>query len=88
VTANSTVRNGGYGLVKDSCLLEDGECLAVPVRRGRRGKLKDGGASKSDTDPMGYNWVVDLIASVLVLRAFLVEPRNLGSGNISSSRLA
>ena len=79
MTANSTVRNGGYGLVKDSCLFEDGECLAVPVRGRRRGKLKDSRASKSDADPMGYNWVVDLIASVLVLRTFLVEPRNLGT---------
>jgi hypothetical protein len=77
VTANSTVRNRGYGLVKESGLLENGECLAVSVRRGWRGKLEDGRASKSDAYPMGYNWVVNLIASVLILRAFLVEPRNL-----------
>lgn len=60
-------------------MFENGECLAVPVRRGRRGKLEDGRASKSNADPMGYNWVVDLIASVLILRTFLVEPRNLGT---------
>jgi hypothetical protein len=77
VTANSTVRNRGYGLVEESCLLENGKCLAVPIRRGRRSKLEDGRTSKSDADPMGYNWVVDLITSVLILGAFFVEPRNL-----------
>ncbi len=77
VTANSTIRNRGYGLVEESCLLENGQCLAVPVRRGRRSELEDGRASKSDADPMGYNWVVDLIASVLILRALLIESRDL-----------
>jgi hypothetical protein len=79
MATNSAVRNRGYGLVEQRCLLENSECLAVPVRRGRRGKLKNGRASESDTDPMGYNRVVDLITSVLVPRAFLVEPRNLGT---------
>jgi hypothetical protein len=77
VTANSTVRNRGYGLVEESCLLENGEYLAVPIRRGRCSKLEDGRTSKSDADPMGYNWVVDSITSVLILGAFFVEARNL-----------
>jgi hypothetical protein len=77
VTANSTVRNRGYGLVEESCLLENGEYLAVPIRRGRCSKLEDGRTSKSDADPMGYNWVVDSITSVLILGAFFVETRNL-----------
>lgn len=64
-------------MVEESCLLENGECLAVPIRRRRRSKLEDSRASKSDADPMGYNWVVNLITSVLIPGAFLVEPRNL-----------
>jgi hypothetical protein len=64
-------------LVEESCFLESGEYLAVPIWRGRRRKLEDGRTGKSDADPMGYNWVVDLITSVLILGAFLVEPRNL-----------
>jgi hypothetical protein len=77
MTANRTVRNRGYGLIEESCLFENSECLAVPVRRGGRGKLKDGWARKSDTDPVGNNWVVNLIASMLVLRTFLIKPGNL-----------
>jgi hypothetical protein len=77
MTAKSIVRNRGYGLVEEFCLLENGEYLAVPVRRGRRSKLEDCGASESDADPMGNNWVVDLITRLLIPRAFLVEPRNL-----------
>jgi hypothetical protein len=77
MATNSAVRNRGYRLVEQRCLLENSECPAVPVRRGRRGKLEDGRASESDTDPMGDNRVVNLIAGMLVLRALLVEPRNL-----------
>jgi hypothetical protein len=58
-------------------MFENGECLAVFIGRGRRSKLEDSRTSKSDADPMGYNWVVDLIAGVLILGTFLVEPRNL-----------
>jgi hypothetical protein len=60
-------------------VLENCECLPVPVGRGRCSKLEDSRASKSNADPMRYNWVVDLIASVLILGTFLVEPRNLGT---------
>jgi hypothetical protein len=58
-------------------LFENSECLAVPVRRGGRGKLEDGRAGKSDANPVGNNWVVNRIASMLVLRTFLVKPGNL-----------
>ena len=77
MTANRTIWNRGYGLIEGGCLFENSECLAVPVRRGGRGKLEDGRARKSDADPVGNNWVVNLIAGVLVLRTFLVEPGNL-----------
>jgi len=75
--AHSTVRDRCYRLVKKGCLLEYSECLAVPVGGGGRSELKDGGTGKCYADSMGYNRVVDLIASVLVLRALLVESRNL-----------
>ena len=58
-------------------MLENGECLAVPVRRRRGSKLEDCRASESDADPMGNNWVIDLITRLLIPRAFLIEPRNL-----------
>lgn len=59
-------------------MLEYSECLSVPVGRGGRSELKDGRTRKCYTDSMGYNRVVDNITSVLVLRAPLVESRNLG----------
>lgn len=77
MTANRTIWNRGYGLIEESCLFENSECLAVPVRRGRRGKLEDGRACKSDADPMGNDWMVNLVASMLVLWAFLIKPGNL-----------
>ena len=58
-------------------MLEYSECLAVPVGGGGRSELKDGRTSKCYTYSMGYDRVVDNIASVLVLRALLVESRNL-----------
>lgn len=77
MTANSIVRNRGYGLVEESCLLENGESLSVFIKRGWRRKLEDGRTGKSDADPVGYNWVVDLIAGLLIPGAFFVEPRDL-----------
>jgi len=78
MATHSAVRNGSYGLIEESSLLENGKCLAVPVRRGWRGKLEDGRASKGDADSVGYDRVVNLIASMLILGAFLVETGNLG----------
>ena len=75
--AHSTVRDRFYRLVKKSCLLEYSECLAVPVGGGRRGELKDSRTGKCYADSVGYNRVVDEIASVSVLGALLVESRNL-----------
>jgi hypothetical protein len=77
MAANSAVRNRSYGLIEKSCLLEDGECLAMPVGRRWRSKLENGRASEGDADPMRNNWVVNLIAGMLILGAFLVKPRNL-----------
>lgn len=59
-------------------MLENSEYLAVPVRRGRCSKLEDGRASKGNADPVRYDWMVNYIASMLVLRTLLVESRNLG----------
>ena len=59
-------------------MLEYSECLAVPVRGGGRSELKDGRTGKCYADSMGYNRVVNIITSVLILRALLVESRNLG----------
>jgi len=53
-------------------LLEYSECLPVLVRGGGRSELKYCRTSECYADSMGYNRVVDDIASVLVLRAFLV----------------
>lgn len=75
---NGTVRDRGYGLVKESRLLEYSKCLAVPIGRRGRSELKDGRSRKGYADPMGYNRVVNNVTSLLVLRAFLVEPGNLG----------
>lgn len=58
-------------------MLEYSECLAVPVGGGGRSELKDGRTSKCYAYSMGYDRVVDNIASVLVLGALLVESRNL-----------
>ena len=49
----------------------------MPVGGGRRGELKDGRTGKCYADSVGYNRVVDEIASVSVLGALLVESRNL-----------
>jgi hypothetical protein len=77
MATNSAVRNGCYGLVEKSCLLEDGKRLAVPVGGRGRGKLENGRTCEGDADPMGNNRVVNVIASMLIFGALLVEPRNL-----------
>jgi len=48
----------------------------MPVGGGGRSELKDGRTGKCYADSMGYNRVIDEIASVFVLGALLVESRN------------
>ena len=67
-------------------MLEYSECLAVPVGGGWRSELEDGRTGECYTDSMGYNRVVDKIASVLVPGTLLVESRNLEICGINRRR--
>lgn len=50
VRADLAVGDGRHGRVGWRCVMEDGQCLAMPVGRGGRGELEDGGGAEGNTE--------------------------------------